>query len=740
MPVWSSEIKELQKLYESFKGQLPDLEKELERLLRTDDENIILVYARRCLEVIITDLCECELKRERNTEPLKGIIDKLKKERKVPANIVTSMDHLNSLSAYGAHPKDFDPEQVKPVLNNLDIIIKWYLKYKDSNVISKQKTKEVKDDGLVSDSATEITQKPKKRLILLSSGLTLIVAIVVVALFVFNIIGGGSRIKEMEKSIAVLPLVYLSEDPNKEYLANGVLDAITGHLSLIEGLRVMPRTSVEKYRENKKSAKEIGEELDVSYLIEGSFQMVGDQVKLIIQLVDAAEGDHVFFREYDREYKDIFAVQSEVAKTIAREIEVVLTPEEIQRIEKVPTASLTAYNYCLRGQEEVTKIILGREYSNSLEQATHYFKMALQHDTGFARAYAGLALVKYYTNTSSTLTGGRQYAADDLRSRNLDSMKLYANKALELDDQIADAYYVKGYYEREQGNLAEAMEFMKQAIAIEPNNTMAMIGVSGILERLYDYVGSVEMLHSAAGLEGGPTLDLIFNTLAWEYWFMDLKEPCEHYLNEYVSVTGDSLVYYTLMFYFEFQRGRAEEGFKYAQAGFALDTTDQDATLIMGRAYLDLEQYEQAYPYYTRYFSRLENSVELDVNDMNRMGYLLWMLGKKEEAQHYFQGMIAHCKRHIRMNTGYGQASASFDIAGVYAFIGEKDSAYHYLEIFQKTNKQIAYLVAMLKELDPLFEPIRHEERFQHLVDQMEAKYQAEHERLRKWLEENDML
>src|SRR5512137_2570135 len=137
MPIWSAEIKELEKLYESLKGQLPNLEKELGHLIRADDENMILLYSRRCLEVIITDLCECELKRDRGTEPLKGIIDKLNKEKKVPSNIITSMDHLNSLSAYGAHPKDFDHEQVKPVLNNLDIIIKWYLKYKDLLTLGK---------------------------------------------------------------------------------------------------------------------------------------------------------------------------------------------------------------------------------------------------------------------------------------------------------------------------------------------------------------------------------------------------------------------------------------------------------------------------------------------------------------------------------------------------------------------------------------------------------------------------
>src|SRR4030066_2546639 len=104
MHIWSAEIKELESLYTSLKGQFPDLEKELEQLTETKDANVILIYSRRCLEVIITDLCENELKRPRKTEPLKGIIDKLHHEEKVPAHIITSMHGLNDLANFGAHP------------------------------------------------------------------------------------------------------------------------------------------------------------------------------------------------------------------------------------------------------------------------------------------------------------------------------------------------------------------------------------------------------------------------------------------------------------------------------------------------------------------------------------------------------------------------------------------------------------------------------------------------------------
>src|SRR4030042_553565 len=157
MQIWSAEIKELESLHTSLKGQFPDLEKELEQLTETKDANVILIYSRRCLEVIITDLCENELKRPRKTEPLKGIIDKLSHEEKVPSHIIVSMQYLNSLSTFGAHPKDFDPEQIKPVLINLATIIKWYVKYKDTQIISQAKPEERKSEGKEPDSVpTEI--------------------------------------------------------------------------------------------------------------------------------------------------------------------------------------------------------------------------------------------------------------------------------------------------------------------------------------------------------------------------------------------------------------------------------------------------------------------------------------------------------------------------------------------------------------------------------------------------------
>jgi len=563
--------------------------------------------------------------------------------------------------------------------------------------------------------------------------------VVIVGLIVLNIIPRSNNKKILEKSIAVLPLEYLSEEPNKQYLANGVLDAITGHLSMIEGLRVMPRTSVEQYRENRKSAKEIGEELDVSYLIEGSFLMIDDQVKLTIQLVVAEEGDHVFFKEYDINYTDIIAVQSEVVQTIAKEIEVAISPEEKQLIEKIPTINLTAYDYYQRGREEYWRSRLNRESGTALKQAEYFFNKALEYDPDYASAYAGLAMV-YYSRYFTTTTSGDQYSADYYVSKNLDTMNLLAKKALLLDDQIADVYFAKGMYEQESGNLDESLGFFEQALNINPNHTMALTGAASTYRYRYDYVNGTKLIHEAESLERGALLPVIYNDLSGAYENMGFYEKSLQYLNHLLSITGDSITYYVFRYVEEFLQGNQEVANKLARSAFAVDSTSIDAILYMGRAFLDSKRYEEAYSYYSRYFSQLETTGDLDVNDMNRMGHTLWMVGQRDEARFYFSQMIDHCRRHIEMNSSYGRTGATFDIAGVYAFLGEKDSAYFYLEELTRTNWQVSYSLNMLNGLDPLFESIRQEERFQQLVGKMEAKYQAEHERVRQWLEENDML
>ncbi|MGD0342808.1 MAG: hypothetical protein ABSA76_13980, partial [Bacteroidales bacterium] len=430
MTIWIAEIKELEKLYESLKGRFTELEKELEQLIKTQDANVVMLYSRRCLEIIVTELCENELKRPRKTEPLKGIIDKLHKEEKVPSHIISSMYGLNELSTYGTHPKDFDPEQVKPVLVNLDIIIKWFLKYKNTGIdIEPKSDDEIRHEIKDPEEAKKSILIPKKSLTVVLSGFIVLIVIVFVILFLTNIIGSGKKTREIEKSIAVLPFKNDSPDLSTTYFIDGVMEEILTNLQTIKDIRVISRTSAEQYRDlSKASTPEIAKKLGVNYIVEGSGQKYGNKFRLRVQLIRAAKENHLWAKSYEREINtvnDIFGIQSQVAESIATELEAVITPNEKQLIEKTPTSNLAAYEDYLQGMSYWYKF-----NKQDWEVALQYFEKAKEKDPRYALAYSGICEIwiirGLYAITTPEVAAQKAIAA--------------FTKAFELDSTSAEVY------------------------------------------------------------------------------------------------------------------------------------------------------------------------------------------------------------------------------------------------------------------------------------------------------------
>jgi TolB-like protein/Flp pilus assembly protein TadD len=476
MQIWSSEIKELETLNTSIKGRFPELEKELERLVKADDENMVLLYSRRCLEVIITDLCESELKRPRKTEPLKGIIDKLQREEKVPSHIIVSMQYLNSLSSFGAHPKEFDPEQVRPVLINLITIIKWYLKYKDTQSIDKTKVEEEKHGIKEPVDTRENIHKPKKKLVLFLSGLLMAMVLVVVALFVIRIIGGKKESKELEKSIAVLPFLNDSPDEENTYFINGIMDEILINLQTIKELRVISRTSVEKYRgPEKPSIPEIAKELGVNYIVEGSGQKYGNTISLRVQLLRAAKEGHLWGESYEQEINevdDILSIQRQIAESIAKELKAVITPQEEDLIQQIPTNNPLAYDYYLKG----------RQYNSDLKWnlAIDMFSKAIEQDPGFALAYlarASLCSRLYFTKGLEYRLSGTWEGYDSLA-------KVDLNMAMKISPDLPEVKYAQAeqLYRFDRKN-DEALRLLDEVKILMSNNHSFFLLRSAILRR-----------------------------------------------------------------------------------------------------------------------------------------------------------------------------------------------------------------------------------------------------------------
>jgi TolB-like protein len=425
MAIWSAEIKELENLYESFKGQLPELGKELEQLIRTEDSNVIMLYSRRCLEVIVTDLSECELKRSRKTEPLKGIIDKLHKEGKIPPYIITSMHGLNDLSTYGTHPKDFDPEQIKPVLNNLDIIIKWYLKYKDFQIIGKPILEE---------------EKPE-----------------------FNII-------RKEKSIIVLPFENMSPDPDQEYFSDGLTEEIITDLSHIHDLLVISRSSAMTFKGAKATVKEVANKVHVRYVLEGSVRKAGNNLRITAQLIDGMTDTHIWAEKYNGNLDDIFEIQEKVSRSIVNSLKLKITPEEKEFISKNPTTNLEAYNLYLKG-----RFFFYNGTKEGQLKSVECYEKALSEDPDYALAYAGLADTYYVQASFGWLP----------LEEGLSRAKENAMRALDIDRDLAESHSILGViYGSYDWKYKEAMEELSLAVRLNQKCMGAHQYYSGLLDAL----------------------------------------------------------------------------------------------------------------------------------------------------------------------------------------------------------------------------------------------------------------
>jgi TolB-like protein len=497
MAIWSAEVKELEKLSKTLNDNLPMIGKELEPLIKTNDANVVLLYARRCLEVMLTELCETELKRPRKTEPLKGIIDKLNSEDKVPSNIIASMHGLNSLATFGTHPKDFEPEQVKPVLNNLLIVTRWYLKFKGIEVSLLSTT----ENALITKAKAE-SEKPDT--------------------------------SQIEKSIAILPFRNDSPDEENAYFINGVMEEILNNLQKIRVLRVISRTSVEQYRNQTKPIPEIARELGVNYILEGSAQRYGNNFRLRTQLILADKETHLWgesFQKQINETEDIFGIQNQIAESIATELKVIITPEEKKRIETIPTSDMAAYEAYLKG-----KFYAYKSTVDDLEIAMHHFELAKERDPEFALPFAGIAMVwmiRQQLGMASPEEAGPKIMEAVGRAHELDNTlaeihfisaamnvlgmwdweagEAAYKKAIEINPNHTDAHAIYSQLLIILGRPEEGMEHANLAFKLDPHNPMVKVWYSADLLFVHRYDDCITI--SRELLEKNPTMFLALANL-----------------------------------------------------------------------------------------------------------------------------------------------------------------------------------------------------------------------------------
>lgn len=297
----------------------------------------------------------------------------------------------------------------------------------------------------------------RKRVVLASAALILATAALALGTWFYQ---RTRPFRPVERSIAVLPFENLSNDKDNAYFAEGIQDEILTRLSKIGELKVISRTSTQQYKSSPENLREIARQLGVAHIVEGSVQKSGDAVRVNVQLIKATDDTHLWSDTFDRKLTDIFLVESEVAKAIADQLQAKLTGEEQALIGARPTDNPEAYDAYLRGLAYTLKT--GFTPANSLG-AQKYLKQAVQLDPSFALGWALLS----YVNASGYLTQSLQ-PTGALR----DEARHAAEMALTLQPKLGEAVFAKGFYHYAcLKDYDTAVKYLEQAYQLLPNNS-----------------------------------------------------------------------------------------------------------------------------------------------------------------------------------------------------------------------------------------------------------------------------
>jgi TolB-like protein/class 3 adenylate cyclase/Tfp pilus assembly protein PilF len=359
----------------------------------------------------------------------------------------------------------------------------------------------------------------RRRTGLLAGLLILITAILGGAFWFLRQHGGPESVPSGEKSIAVLPFENLSDEKQNAYFADGVQDEILTDLAKVADLKVISRTSVMPYKSGiARNLREIGKQLGVSHLLEGSVQRSANHIRVNAQLIDARTDAHLWAQTYDRDLADVFAIQSEIAKTIADQLQAKILPREKLDIEKQPTKDLAAYDLYARATEAIDAAPNSQNGKENFLQAVSLLEQAIARDPAFFIAYCKLARAHDqlylfgYDHTPPRLASAEQAINAALRlepdaaeahlaqARHLYSKLDYEGARAEIEiarrakPNDPGIFEWSGYIDRRQGRWPESARNLERALELDPNNVLILQQISSSYEALRDYTKDAVVL------------------------------------------------------------------------------------------------------------------------------------------------------------------------------------------------------------------------------------------------------
>ncbi len=339
------------------------------------------------------------------------------------------------------------------------------------------------------------------------------------------------------KRVAVLPFANLSSDPEEGYFADGMTEELITSLSGVRQLTVIARTSVMKYKGSTKGASEVGKELSVGTLLEGSVRKAGSRVRITAQLIDTSTEGHLWARNYDRQLEDVFAIQSEIAEMVAEELRIRLVDNERRAIEKKPTENTEAYTYYLRGRELVRE-----RTEESLRKGVGLFEKAVSLDPSFAKAYAGMAeCLSQLVNESF-----------EPHEQAMPRAELAVEKALRLDPDLAEAHSMLSWVLFQEDEVRRSEAEARRAVELNPSAADAYFVLSNLTLERQDREEGIRYLEACYRLD--PVRSLYAERLGAFYFYLGREaEAMRHWertmevapagafrgLSEYYLTKGD---------------------------------------------------------------------------------------------------------------------------------------------------------------------------------------------------------
>jgi TolB-like protein/AraC-like DNA-binding protein len=546
-------------------------------------------------------------------------------------------------------------------------------------------------------------------------------ATLIIGLFaILQTYSSNSKIEtaNIKKSIAVLPFKNMSSDSSNLYFVNGLMESSLNNLQKIEDLRVISRTSVEKYRNTDKNTKEIAEDLKVRYLVEGSGQRVGDQVLLNIQLIDALQDIPIWSQQYKQEVVDIFSLQNEIATKVTAAIEAKVRPAELEQIDKIPTENLLAYDFYLQAQEASKE-----ETQEGQQEAIRLYEKAIEEDEQFSLSYAQVAIAYYYLDFN---LADKQYT--DVINNN-------ADKALLYDSKSAESLIAKALYYMNIGDYALAVPHLEKALEYNPNSST----VIQILSTIYSYPIPNTSKYLKYALKG-IKLDLAANdSISKSFIYLQLSnaliqtgfvDEAEEYINLCLDYNPNNEFGPILKIFIQYAQDLDIENAKRMLVReWKRDTTRMDILQEAAKFYYFQEQYDSAYFYYKKYVS-VKEQYNLDIYPQEdlKIGLVYEKMGLSNKAKAFFDSYALYCENDKSI---YQPASMSLK----YVHEGKIELAIDQLRAFS-TKNNVQYWLLLFHEKDPLIKSLKKHPQYNSIMEKIKTNFWENQAQLKKTLKE----